>query len=957
MVGDERNSNRMYFNTDIYARSWPVSMQDKMSAQIDQLRHVELLIHPFDDDFKRRHRDTVLFHCKMALAYLDAREARVAMILCEQCIPSTQSSESRIQADPTVNFNFLRITALSVMACAARRVKFYQKAVDALEKAKDLCMSEADNSQNKVHPLMTALTFLNLSAVLGDIDHDSHGLCWGLKALKIMYDLLNDTILPQNVIAYYLVLACHNAALLNVKLGNWADAVELVTEGIEFTKMLDENDDGLRKKLIAIGAQAKHVPESFFQEAMNALNGWGEERDVWNLSFWDFSVNEIIEEIFVLKGTSTLKHIIVEQFDDERRHDAKIEDELLARFILAVIGCSSLEKITISGMTFNPRKVWMRIRQPGFLETSWYSATLDFTNFLKDQKPDIADFKQVIKNFNTFSKKLVFFMVVLGNECDGIDLSENNIDGRSITALVRALTWRDCPVSSSGVSAPQYQKVSEVILRSNDLDSETMGVLAKTWDPNPAQTSLEPYLKNASAEQKMELCRADGGGHRSVEAGVTSLDVSHNPNIGDKGFDLLTSGISKFNAFKILRADSIGLQMPGCSAVECLKATSLEILSLSNNDIGSKGAEIVTQAVMQCKCLKTLLLDNCDIGDYSAAEAFSSMLQSHESLEDISLNNNRLGSDGIVAFCDGASQSKSLKSVHIGYNLIVSEKAAKSINTLMRKCRSLREMNLSGNHIDSRGAPHIGSSLEHSKVLTMYLRDMGFNEKSIDDFLDHGNAETQDLQVMVLDDNPVGDEGLGIIAECLSIGLTDLSLSNCSLTGASQATLLNLVSLSPNLKSLDLSNNALGPTGCSDMVTWMMQNEKDNFSLRSLQLANCGLGDDGFFRLVPILGSLTYLGAKGNGITSAGLDAVMNNQQVVIKLEVLDLADNLIGEQGVHALTDRFQQEHKRSLWNPRQLTSSIDKVILSNNRIEESLAKSTEAYLKIHNPLLHVVW
>merc|ERR1719450_609876 len=188
-------------------------------------------------------------------------------------------------------------------------------------------------------------------------------------------------------------------------------------------------------------------------------------------------------------------------------------------------------------------------------------------------------------------------------------------------------------------------------------------------------------------------------------------------------------------------------------------------------------------------------------------------------------------------------------------------------------------MNLSGNHIDPAGAPLIGSAIEQSKVLTMYLEDMGFTEVSIDDFLDHGAAETQDLQVMILNNNPIADEGLGIIAECLSIGLTDLSLSNCALTAQSQNTLLNLVSLSPNLRSLDLSNNLLGPLGCADMVTWMTQNEKDNFSLRSLQLANCGLGDEGLLQLVPVLGSLTYLGVRSNGITSAGLDAVMNSNQ------------------------------------------------------------------------------
>jgi len=209
---------------------------------------------------------------------------------------------------------------------------------------------------------------------------------------------------------------------------------------------------------------------------------------------------------------------------------------------------------------------------------------------------------------------------------------------------------------------------------------------------------------------------------------------------------------------------------------------------------------------------------------------------------------------------------------------------------------------------------------------------------------------------MTLSKNPVGDEGLSIIAECLSIGLTDLALSECDLTAASQATLLNLVSLSPNLRSLDLSNNDLGPTGCADMVIWMTQNEKDNFSLRSLELANCHLGNEGLCQLVPILGSLSYLGARSNGITSAGLEAVMNSNYM-IQLKCIDLAHNQIGEQGVYALTERFQQEHKRSLWNPKQLTSTIDVVVLTNNPISPSLAMSTEAFLKIHNPLLTVVW
>eukprot|EP00971_Amphidinium_carterae_P211359 4193663-Amphidinium_carterae.1 len=136
----------------------------------------------------------------------------------------------------------------------------------------------------------------------------------------------------------------------------------------------------------------------------------------------------------------------------------------------------------------------------------------------------------------------------------------------------------------------------------------------------------------------------------------------------------------------------------------------------------------------------------------------------------------------------------------------------------------------------------------------------------------------------------------------------------------------------------------------------MKEQSKDQFALRYLELSATGLGDDGFLRLVPVMSSLDHLGVSGNGISSAGLEAVMNSTHM-IQLKTLNLADNSIGEQGLHALTERFQEEHKRLVWNPKQLTSAIDTVILTGNPISQSLATSTEVFLKIHNPLLSVVW
>lgn len=939
-VGEERHQMQLYFETPIYYRKRPTSMMEKMSAQIDQLRHVELGIHPFDQDFKARHCDMVLFHEKMSLAYLDAREARIARILCLHGKPATQSTEPRIQQDEMLRFDFLRIIMLSVQSCSARRVKFYPEAIEALTEAKEICLQEA----RRVHPLLTALTLLNLSAVLGDIDHDEHGLRWGLEALSMMYDIFRTIKIPEVAQAYYLALACHNAALLNMKLLRWGDAVELVNEGIEFTKQL-KDDDGLRDKLISIGAQAKHVPEGFLKEAVNALNGWGDDNKTWNLSFWDFSVHEISEEIRVLEKTETLEELIIDHMQDISQCKW-VQDAHLLKFILAATSCQSLQKFTICNIDFNPRKVWQRLKKPSFLEHSWYAASPMNYILLGDAKaPEVGEYEGLLTKLDAMSKKLVLFLVVLGNQCDGIDLSCNGLDCHQIVTLVTALRSLDRPDFA--------HEVTTLILRDNCIDDGAASELARTWLPK------EPL--GAEITVPKELLELGPGG-LAVPVGlwqrdptVTSLDISENKHIGDRGFDALTMGLAHYQPFNVLTASCIGLGPEGCVCLERLQATSLERLCLSRNAIKSEGAKVVCKAAMSFKKLHSLELESCEI-DEEASEILSELVAKHETLTHVCVSRNQLGDEGVITLCAGASQSSVLSTLRMTYNGICSCEAAGAIGQMMRLCRTLREINISGNTLDPAGAPRIGAAIEHSKVLKMYLEDMSFNETSIDDFLDHGAAESQDLQVMILNNNPVGDDGLGIIAECLSIGLTELSLSNCGLTSSSQATLLNLVSLSPNLESLNLSHNNLGPLGCSDMVQWMTQNEKEQFSLRSLELAGCGLGDEGLYQLVPILGSLTHLGARSNGITSSGLEAVMNKAPL-IQLQTFDLADNQIGELGVHALTERFQQEHKKSLWNPKQLTSTIDKIILSNNQIDEALAMSTECFLKIHNPLLKVDW
>ena len=64
--------------------------------------------------------------------------------------------------------------------------------------------------------------------------------------------------------AYYLSLTCHNAALLNVKLGRWMDAQELVDEGIEFTKDTSGNCRGWREGVANVKLDPGRKTHHFF---------------------------------------------------------------------------------------------------------------------------------------------------------------------------------------------------------------------------------------------------------------------------------------------------------------------------------------------------------------------------------------------------------------------------------------------------------------------------------------------------------------------------------------------------------------------------------------------------------------------------------------------------------------------------------------------------------------------
>merc|ERR1719316_49504 len=89
--------------------------------------------------------------------------------------------------------------------------------------------------------------------------------------------------------------------------------------------------------------------------------------------------------------------------------------------------------------------------------------------------PTIGEYRTLFSSLDYFSKKLVLFLVILGNECKGVDLSSNGLDSRCMGALVAAVR---------SFQRPDFAKeVTTLILRDNELDAAAAEELAMNWLP------------------------------------------------------------------------------------------------------------------------------------------------------------------------------------------------------------------------------------------------------------------------------------------------------------------------------------------------------------------------------------------------------------------------------------------------------------------------------------------
>ncbi|XP_066019693.1 NLR family CARD domain-containing protein 3-like [Pocillopora verrucosa] len=279
------------------------------------------------------------------------------------------------------------------------------------------------------------------------------------------------------------------------------------------------------------------------------------------------------------------------------------------------------------------------------------------------------------------------------------------------------------------------------------------------------------------------------------------------------------------------------LEGPSCNTF----LTGLDLIPLTNTEIGASGAAYLSQALSVNTTLTHLNLDNNKIYDSGAAD-LSQALSVNTTLTYLNLTNTEIGASGAAYLSQALSVNSSLTDLNLWLNNIGAS-GADSLSHALSVNSSLTNLNLGGNKIEDSGAASLSRALSVNAKLTHV--DLGFN------WIGASGAASLSLVFSVkssltylnLTNNKIGPSGAASLSAALSVNqsLTNLNLGGNKIDDSGAAFLSHALSVNQSLTNLNLCGNKIGDSGAASLSQALSVNTK----LTDLNLDWNQIGDSG----------------------------------------------------------------------------------------------------------------
>ena len=362
---------------------------------------------------------------------------------------------------------------------------------------------------------------------------------------------------------------------------------------------------------------------------------------------------------------------------------------------------------------------------------------------------------------------------------------------------------------------------------------------------------------------------------------------------------------------------SIGKNKFGLSAGTILQAlqkhSRLKVLSLSDNNLTAHVAEelatminnnlglkelyihdndfqtsvaIILKALKEISTLTKLYLNNSLITK-EAAEDLANTIKNNTNLQELRIDNNNLGLSA-APILQALKDNCNLKKLNLENNNMT-EQVAEDLANVIKNNQSLEELYLSNNNFKTSVAVILKALKEKSVLKKLRLSKNLMTKEAVEDLSDVIKNNTH-LEQLYVADNKLGIQA-AVILQALSNSskIKSLNLSNNSMTEQLIGDLINVIRNNLDLEELYLYNNDLRSSAFK-----ILQALKEKSILTILHLNNNLMTGEVAEDLAAVIENNSSLEELSIGKNKFGLSAgtILQALQKHSRLKVLNLSDN-----------------------------------------------------------------
>ena len=386
----------------------------------------------------------------------------------------------------------------------------------------------------------------------------------------------------------------------------------------------------------------------------------------------------------------------------------------------------------------------------------------------------------------------------------------------------------------------------------------------------------------------------------------------------------------------------------------------LKKIDLTGNDLQTKGCSVICKALQKISMLTGLYLGNNHISD-AAADDIASVISQNLQIREIDLSENNLQSTGCIVICKALHTVSTLTKFYLSNNEIT-EKAANDIAAIFSKSTKIKELDLSGNHLQTAGCEIICKALQNVSTLTkLSLSNVVYDIEAV---MSECQVEPFDFKKFTAIGTIRLKNSKGMFAN-LKVKRNANSNVNSTLTDS----IADVLGCNGQLQELSVSGNDFQAADFA-AVYKKMQNLS---MLTKLDFSNNNFTDDAANNIAPVLyhnTQLRELNINGNNFQVSGISKITMGLQNTSTLTKLYMGNNYnISNEAVDDIADILSHNTKledlelqiknltvnssRKISKALQHTSTLHKLIMANCSITSESADSIAAVLS-HNTKLY---